>query len=98
MKKPKAQNVKRKTQNKSRALREPQATYVVPRAFYWWPVTDDKIQQAAQKIVDAAHPEKIILFDILNQLGEQGWERVATPYATDDITLTYKWIFKRPKL
>jgi predicted nucleotidyltransferase len=34
----------------------------VPRSFCWWPVTDEKIREAAQKIVDAVHPEKIILF------------------------------------
>jgi predicted nucleotidyltransferase len=34
----------------------------VSRACYWWPVTDSKIRQAAQKIVDAVQPEKIILF------------------------------------
>jgi predicted nucleotidyltransferase len=31
-------------------------------AYYWWPITETKIRQAAQKIVDAARPEKIILF------------------------------------
>ncbi|MCX7838140.1 MAG: nucleotidyltransferase domain-containing protein [Anaerolineae bacterium] len=30
--------------------------------FYWLPITEEKIRQAAQKIVDAVHPEKIILF------------------------------------
>ncbi|MCI0693847.1 nucleotidyltransferase domain-containing protein [candidate division KSB1 bacterium] len=34
----------------------------VPRSFYWWPITSAKIRQAAQKIVDAVDPEKIILF------------------------------------
>jgi predicted nucleotidyltransferase len=34
----------------------------VPRSFYWWPITNAKIRQAAQKIVDAVDPEKIILF------------------------------------
>jgi len=32
------------------------------RAYYWWPITEAKIRQAVQKIVDAARPEKIILF------------------------------------
>ncbi len=53
---------KRKQVGRSRAVLEAQATFQVPRSFYWWPVTEDKIQQAAQKIVDAVHPEKIILF------------------------------------
>jgi predicted nucleotidyltransferase len=34
----------------------------VPRSYYWWPITAAKIRQAVQKIVDAAHPEKVILF------------------------------------
>lgn len=31
-------------------------------AYYWWPITEDKIRQAAQKIAEAVQPEKIILF------------------------------------
>ncbi len=31
-------------------------------AYYWWPITEAKIRQAAQKIAEAAQPEKIILF------------------------------------
>ncbi len=38
--------------------RMPDAT----RSYYWWPITNAKIQRAAQKIVDALDPEKIILF------------------------------------
>ncbi len=53
---------KRKQVGRSRAVLEAQAAFQVPRSFYWWPVTEGKIQQAAQKIVDAVHPEKIILF------------------------------------
>jgi predicted nucleotidyltransferase len=34
----------------------------VPRSFYWWPITDAKIQRAALKIAQATHPEKIVLF------------------------------------
>ena len=34
----------------------------VPNSFYWWPVTEDKIREAANKIVDEIDPEKIILF------------------------------------
>ena len=34
----------------------------VLHSCYWWPVTDAKIRQAIQKIVDAVQPEKIILF------------------------------------
>lgn len=30
--------------------------------FYWLPITEDKIRQAVQKIVDAVHPDKVILF------------------------------------
>lgn len=30
--------------------------------YYWWPVTETKIRQAAQKIVDAVQPQKIVLF------------------------------------
>ena len=37
-------------------------TRSAPRSFYWWPITDAKIRRAARKIVDAVHPEKIILF------------------------------------
>ena len=33
-----------------------------PRSFYWWPITNAKIRRATRKIVDAVHPEKIILF------------------------------------
>ncbi len=36
--------------------------YTIPTAFYWFPITPKKIRQAAQKIVDVVHPEKIILF------------------------------------
>lgn len=32
------------------------------RQPYWWPVSQVKIQQAAQKIAAAANPDKIILF------------------------------------
>lgn len=31
-------------------------------SYYWWPITHKKIKQAAQKVVDAIDPEKIILF------------------------------------
>ena len=34
----------------------------IPRSYYWWPITQTKIQKATQKIVDAIAPEKIILF------------------------------------
>lgn len=34
----------------------------VPRSYYWWPITNAKIRQAARKVVDAVDPEKIILF------------------------------------
>ncbi len=32
------------------------------RSMYWWPITETKIRQAAEKIAAATHPEKIILF------------------------------------
>ena len=54
--------VKRKITKPNRVVREPKASYETPRSFPWMPITDEKIQQAAQKIVDSAHPEKIILF------------------------------------
>ncbi len=47
---------------KPRAARERPGTYTASRRFYWLPITDEKIRQAAQKIADAVHPEKIILF------------------------------------
>lgn len=34
----------------------------ISRAYYWWPITEEKIRQAVQKIADATQPEKIILF------------------------------------
>jgi predicted nucleotidyltransferase len=33
----------------------------MPR-FYWLPITEEKIRQAVQRIVDAVHPDKVILF------------------------------------
>jgi predicted nucleotidyltransferase len=30
--------------------------------YYWWPITEAKIRQAARKIAEAVQPEKIILF------------------------------------
>ncbi|MDE3087920.1 MAG: nucleotidyltransferase domain-containing protein [Chloroflexota bacterium] len=47
---------------RKRVVREAKLKYSAPPRFYWLPVTDEKIQQAAQKIVDAVRPEKIILF------------------------------------
>ncbi len=51
-----------KSSRKPRAVRERRTTYTAPHRFYWQPITDEKIHQAAQKIADAVHPEKIILF------------------------------------
>jgi len=34
----------------------------VPASYYWWPITEDKIDQAARKIAAQINPEKIILF------------------------------------
>ncbi len=59
--KTKAHKTKRKPE-RVRAVHEAQTTHQVPSSFYWWPITDEKIQQAAQKIVDAVQPDKIILF------------------------------------
>ncbi|MEW5717401.1 MAG: nucleotidyltransferase domain-containing protein [Chloroflexota bacterium] len=56
----KKQNTKRNLKRR-RTVRETQTEYAAPR-FYWLPITEEKIRQAAQKIVDAVHPEKIILF------------------------------------
>ena len=33
-----------------------------PSSYYWWPITEAKIQSAAHKIADSVHPDKIILF------------------------------------
>ncbi len=62
MRKKAATTIKNKSSRKPRVVRERRATYTAPRRFYWLPITDDKIRQAAQKIADTAHPEKIILF------------------------------------
>ncbi len=56
----KKQNTNRDLKRR-RSAREAQTEYAAPR-FYWLPITEEKIRQAAQKIVDAVHPEKIILF------------------------------------
>lgn len=32
------------------------------REVYWWPITEAKIRQAAEKIAAATYPERIILF------------------------------------
>jgi predicted nucleotidyltransferase len=52
---------KQRTNNATRRVCEKRAAYATPR-FYWLPITEEKIRQAAQKIADAVHPEKIILF------------------------------------
>ncbi len=62
MRKKTSTTTKIKLSRKPRAARERRATHTAPRHFYWLPITDDKIRQAAQKIADAVHPEKIILF------------------------------------
>lgn len=51
-----------KPNQRNRVVRETKIGYAAPPRFYWLPVTDEKIRQAAQKIVDAVQPEKIILF------------------------------------
>ncbi|MBI3741526.1 MAG: nucleotidyltransferase domain-containing protein [Chloroflexi bacterium] len=57
-----AKSAKKKISKRTPAVREARAIYTAPRSFPWMPITDEKIQQAAQKIANAAHPEKIILF------------------------------------
>jgi predicted nucleotidyltransferase len=52
---------KRSVKRKSNRRRAARVTRTTPR-FYWLPITEEKIRQAAQKIVDAVQPEKIILF------------------------------------
>ncbi len=50
--------MKKCAQNLRRRKDEPS----IPRSYYWWPITDAKIRQAVQKIVDAFQPEKVVLF------------------------------------
>jgi len=50
------------TQRIKQTSAPPRNAQRVPESFYWWPITDAKIRQAARKIADAVHPEKIILF------------------------------------
>ncbi len=50
------------TRKRNGLMREHAARYALPRSFYWMPITQDKIRQAAERIVEAAHPETIILF------------------------------------
>jgi len=42
---------------RARRAHQVQTSSPTPR-FYWLPITEEKIRQAAQKIVDAVHPEK----------------------------------------
>ncbi len=44
------------------SMRERTTQYAVPRSFYWMPITEDKIREAAERIVRATHPQTIILF------------------------------------
>jgi predicted nucleotidyltransferase len=50
------------TRKLNRLMRERVTRYASPQSFYWMPITEGKIRQAAQRIVEAAHPESIILF------------------------------------
>ncbi len=43
-------------------MRERTTSYALPRSFYWMPITEDKIKNAIERIVRAAHPEAVILF------------------------------------
>ena len=54
-----------RTSNQASAIkpfRVRRSTEIVPASFYWWPITAAKIRRAAQQLVDALQPEKIILF------------------------------------
>lgn len=62
MRKQTSATTKTKSSRKPPAARERPAKYAAPPRFYWQPITEEKIQQAAQKIADAVRPEKIILF------------------------------------
>lgn len=53
---------KRTIQNRGRIRSQRRNGYNVPAYWYWFPITPKKIRQAAQKIADELHPEKIILF------------------------------------
>lgn len=46
----------------SKDLAEQATEQNIPSSFYWWPVTEDKIREAATKIANEIDPEKIILF------------------------------------
>lgn len=50
------------TRKRNSLMREHATRYAVPQSFYWLPITEDKIRQAAQRIVQEAHPESIVLF------------------------------------
>ncbi|MGH7491474.1 MAG: nucleotidyltransferase domain-containing protein [bacterium] len=52
----------KKRRSKGRTVRNSNRIQGVTRSYYWWPITNAKIQQAAQKIADSIHPERIILF------------------------------------
>ena len=51
-----------KQRTRGRTVRNHQRMPSLKRSYYWWPITNAKIQQAAQKIADSIKPEKIILF------------------------------------
>ncbi len=62
MKKKLSRKSKIKSPRRPRVIRERPSLYSASPRFYWLPITDEKIRRAAQKIADAIHPEKIILF------------------------------------
>ncbi len=39
-----------------------QSSVPAPSSYYWWPITEAKIESAVHKIADSIHPDKIILF------------------------------------
>jgi len=59
-------NLNRRKHNTSRmigqASRDHKNAWRVPSSYYWWPITNAKIRRAARRIVEAVHPEKVILF------------------------------------
>ncbi len=55
-------NKRRPIPTRGRIRSQKRDGYDVPAAFYWFPITPKKIRQAAQKIAEDLHPEKIILF------------------------------------
>ena len=43
-------------------IKQRKGTRHIPQSCYWWPITEEKIREAIQRIVQVVHPEKVILF------------------------------------